>query len=134
MKTKITFFTILLVAVIGSSCASRRSATIAASSLIGTWELVPVEGSGTLSRKIINDTHFITTTYTRNGQVVRTTHGGTYTLNGNVYVENVEFSSRQGMANTTSIFVLEMRGDRKYISGTFADGRGALREVWRRVH
>ena len=138
MKTKITFFAILLVAVIGSSCASRRSANVTSNPLIGTWELVSARtvispDHPFLYKKMFNDTHFSVVTYTREGQVLRI-HGGTYTLNGDVYIENIEYSSIPGMPNTTSTFRLEIRGDRKYISGAIVDGRLPLNEVWRRVH
>ena len=137
MKTKIAFFATLLLTVICSSCAPQRSTNIVTNPLIGTWELVSAQvvvpsDSPILYLKKFNDTHFSVVTYTREGQVLRI-HGGTYILDGDVYIENIVYSSIPGMPNTTSTFQIEFREDRKYISGAFADGRIALSEVWRRV-
>ena len=115
----------------------------ASSKLNGTWVLISAQNGEmpeqilpdtfpVLFQKQFNDTHFCAVTYSKDGRVLRV-NGGTYTLNGNVYTENVTYSTIQSMANTQSIFTLEMKGDEMLISGIVSDGKLKLKEAWRKT-
>jgi cell division protein YceG involved in septum cleavage len=141
MKTKITFFAILISLVLFNSCAIHRTANIASNPLMGTWELVSFQyGTGALQifsdedpvirQKWFSKTRFITVTYAETGQIKRI-NGGTYTFDGNVYIENVQFSAPHSAPGQTK-FTIEFSGGEMQISGILSSG-GSLTEVWRKM-
>jgi uncharacterized protein (TIGR03067 family) len=105
--------------------------------LVGTWVLigtpgdvgpVPAEG-GRL--KTLTDTHWsITQTDPKNGVVVFH-HGGTYTLEGNQYVENIEFANAntKDLIGTSSRFTIKLEDDALTLIGI----GNPWREVWKRA-
>ncbi len=114
------------------SAGSQRS-----KDLVGTWILVGTSGDVGLAPaeggrlKSLTDTHWsITQTDPKNGLVIFH-HGGTYTLKGNDYVENVEFAN----ASTTNLigkafkFAIKVEGDTLTLTGI----GNPWREVWKRA-
>ena len=94
----------------------------------GDVGLAPAEG-GRL--KSLTDTHWsITQTDPKNGVVIFH-HGGTYTLKGNEYVENIEFAnlSTTNLIGKSSKFKINIEGDTLTLIG-----KGNPRnEVWKRA-
>lgn len=143
MKTKITILAILLLAIVYNSYATQQVNNENPTSLSGTWRLVQVGNQ--LQQQVIpddipirflkkfNDTHFTTITFSTDGQIGRI-NGGTYTLDGNVYIENIEYSVPDiNAVNTQAVFAIEFRGNDEFqMSGTLSNGL-SLVEVWRRV-
>lgn len=76
-------------------------------SLTGTWglkssrwgdrpEQTAPDASPVLKQKHFTGTHFCAVTYNESGTVMQVI-GGTYTLNGNVYLENIEYCGDKSM-------------------------------------
>jgi beta-lactamase regulating signal transducer with metallopeptidase domain len=109
----------------------------AVKNLVGTWVLIgnpenvglaPAEG-GRL--KSLTDTHWsITQTDPKNGQVTFH-HGGTYTAEGNQYVEHVEFANpnTKKLIGNVSKFDFKIEGDTLTLIGI----GNHWREVWKRA-
>jgi len=104
---------------------------------MGTWilvgkpgdlGLVPAEG-GRL--KSLTDTHWSMTQTDPKDGVVIFHHGGTYTLNGNDYVEHVEFAnpSTKDRIGKTSKFKIKIEGDTLTLTGI----GNPWNEVWKRA-
>ena len=99
--------------------------------IIGVWKNVsgeiPVE-----SIKIITKERFIWT-WTVDNKLVASV-SGTYTFDGETYIENIEFGT-ENMSNLfgkKSVFKIRFEGNKVYYSGTLAE-RAPLDEVWERM-
>lgn len=126
MKTKFFLFVLLF------CCAFSLSAQ---HPLIGTWQM---HQDGNRSIKIITPTHWVVfTDSTSEGQTyfIRS-HGGTYTLDGDKYVENIEVASWDGYGQEKTDFTFSVQDKKFYQKGTltFADGTVyPIDEVWQKV-
>jgi beta-lactamase regulating signal transducer with metallopeptidase domain len=106
--------------------------------LVGTWLLVGENGavsnpSGRLSRlKFITETHWTITQADKKTRVVIFHGGGTYTLDGNRYVEKVEFANEinsEGLGKK-AIFEIKLDGDILHLHGI--EGT-PWQEDWKRI-
>ncbi len=136
MKTKILTLTVFLFAV---TCVyAQKNSTM----LIGTWKLLSAKYGGEESivskdltyLKFYTKTHFCSVLYPEDG-LVRQTVGGTYYFSGNDCIENVEFVGDKHIPikNTKSTFQVDVKKNKLYIKGFFADGATPLEEVWERI-
>jgi hypothetical protein len=122
--------------------AGSAAASVAATSLVGTWELVStritrddnvvLEGGPPEFRalKILNNTHY--SVITRRGDQFLRAGAGRYTLSGNAYSETVDLASTSPFTpGAVYTFQIRLEGDTWTIDG----GAGPTRfhEVWRRV-
>ena len=105
--------------------------------LIGTWEFAgepgkvvgPKPGGPLIS--LTGTTHFAITEYDPATGKVVTHHGGTYTFDGNEYVETVRFGTpnRAPIINKSFKFKIKFEGDTFTQTGIDND----FKEVWKRV-
>jgi len=105
--------------------------------LVGTWILVGAPGDVGLAPaeggrlKSLTDTHWsVTQTDPKNGLVVFH-HGGTYTLKGDEYVENVEFANpaTTNLIGKAFKFTVKVEGDALTLIGI----GNPWKEVWKRA-
>jgi hypothetical protein len=110
--------------------------------LLGTWRMLSAKfdgetttlAEGQVKFKHVTPTHFFWFTHDGNGQVLRGA-GGVYSLQGNVYVETVEYgvgSVFGTIVGRTHTFTFRIEGDQWFHTGNRADGK-SIEEVWVRV-
>ena len=110
---------------------------IADTKLDGTWELVSGQPlpEGARDVKMIAGGHFMFAAYdTASGEPLYAA-GGTCRLDGDAYVEHVDFASGKiaaGLVGKAQAFTIEVEGDRFTQRGTLSNGKPLL-EVWQRV-
>ncbi len=89
-------------------------------SLEGTWRLVEMidnlaedtdvtDGEETIYLKHISPTHFTWISYDKVGDKLNGTGGGTYTLKGNIYTEDIKFFILQVLTKTVRPFHLLLK-------------------------
>lgn len=129
------------------AAAASAAKEAVASSVLGAWELKSFKygdvadfkkfGAGHRRIKLITAGHFVwvnhdTKTNTTDPEA-QSVAGGTYTLDGDQYVESVEYGDRQMapyFGKTT--LTLKIEGDQMQLSGSLANGL-KIAEVWQRV-
>ncbi|WP_425616502.1 hypothetical protein NA78x_000150 [Anatilimnocola sp. NA78] len=110
--------------------------------LIGTWKLKSVTRGGMTAEvpetitilKHITPTHFAGISYDKDGKFIRS-HGGTYSKQGEDYIETVEYTSNEGTADLIgkeSKFTWKLDGNKWLHRGSTAAGT-PINEVWVRV-
>ncbi len=134
----IAFFLLLA----GSDRAKADNSHPGKSELLGTWELVSTrygdakdftDYPGEPKRlKIINDTHFIWVEVT--GMKTTGSAGGHYTLDGDKYVETIEFAmpGMEPFVGKPQRFTVKVTGDKFFQSGELSTGF-KIEENWKRV-
>lgn len=115
-----------------------------ATTLVGTWELVsekwndareftapPAERK---SLKFITPTHFIWVWVDPKTKKISNSMGGTYKLEGDSYVETVEFAfgGMEAYVGKQQKFTAKLEGDKWTHSGVLSGGQ-KLEEIWRKV-
>lgn len=126
MKTKFFLFVFLF------CCALSLSAQ---NPLVGTWQM---NNNGTRSFKTITPTHFIVFTDSTSGEKTEfiRSHGGTYKLKGDKYVETIDIASWEDYGKEKTDFIVRVEGDKFYQKGTLTASDGtvlAIDEVWQKV-
>lgn len=118
MKTFLAFFLIFL-----SSCHSKKNdSKIPTNELIGTWKMVYgditeydsvkiKDLSKTEFFKIINNSHFAFFNQVKDKNDGFYGGGGTYTLQGNQYIETLDFIASKGIRGQSFSFTIEFKGD-----------------------
>ena len=111
--------------------------------LIGTWKQVSMKVSGVdnpipqtyTTYKHLTPSGFVWLSYDKiSGRIIRAA-GGTYTLNGNTYIETIEYgigSDYEIIKNSKPSFTANIDGDKWYHSGRLANGQ-TIDEIWERV-
>jgi len=106
-------------------------------SIVGVWKLVqsndkPVENYQQI--KIITETSFSWTRYYNDGSI-QSSAGGSYTLDGNTYTENLKTTSPEmkGFQDKKGIFTVEIKDNKLYQKG-FLNGNIPVNEVWEKVN
>jgi hypothetical protein len=103
----------------------------------GTWELISGQprAEGTRDIKMLAGGHFMFAAYdTRTGQPLYSA-GGTYELNGNSYVEHMDFASDKlpsDLIGHDQAFTIEADGDTFTQKGMLSNGK-PLMEMWKRI-
>jgi hypothetical protein len=103
--------------------------------LVGTWEM---KTDSTRSFKIITPTHWMVFVETMKGDSSKfaATHGGTYTLNGNKYIEHITIASWEGHEKAKTDYTVKVAGNKLYLKGplTLSDSSVIpLDEAWQKV-
>lgn len=136
MKRHLAAGVVLLVSVLALVGAEPETGAVNANRLQGTWEQI-YDGPRQLKQiKIINEDHFVWVTYDVLSKVAVATAGGTYTLDGDTYKEQIEFGrfgtpALQKLVGTEQTFKVEIDGDQLIQTGTLSDGT-KLRETMTR--
>ena len=105
--------------------------------LDGTWVLLSGQPlpEGVRDKKMLSGGHFMFAAYdTKTGNPLYAA-GGTYTLDGNSYVEHVDFASDKlpaELIGKSQSFTIELDGDTFTQAGTLSNGK-PLTEKWNRV-
>lgn len=104
--------------------------------LDGAWELVSGQElpKGTIDVKIISGGHFIFVAYDAESGKSLYTGGGTYTLQGNSYIEHIDFMSdavSAALVGKDQQFIVKLDGNTFTQTGTLSNGR-SLSEIWKR--
>jgi hypothetical protein len=104
--------------------------------LEGTWQLVSGQPlpEGARDMKILSDGHFMFAAYdTKSGKPLYAA-GGTYALDGDRYVEHMDFVSDKiaALVGKDQAFTVELAGDTFTQKGTLSNGK-PLEEKWKRV-
>jgi hypothetical protein len=104
--------------------------------LDGTWELVSGQPlpEGTRDIKMLSGGHFMFAVFdTQTGKPLYTA-GGTYTVDGNNYVEHMTFASDElaSLVGEDQKFDVELDGETFSQVGTLSNGK-PLMEKWRRI-
>jgi hypothetical protein len=107
------------------------------SALEGTWELVSGQPlpDGARDVKMLSGGHFMFAAYDAASGRPLYAAGGTYRLDGERYVEHVDFASDKiapGLVGREQAFTVERDGDTFTQRGTLSNGK-PLFEVWRRL-
>jgi len=103
----------------------------------GHWELVSGETlpSGWKEIKLIAGGHFIWVIYDAQKKKTAYTGGGTYKLDGDHYIEHLDFMTVPGadaLIDKDQPFTLKLGGNSLVITGTLSDGE-KLNETWKRA-
>jgi hypothetical protein len=117
--------------------ATAQAQSNLAKSLLGTWILVGEPGKvgkapaagGRL--KFFTGRHWTITSFDPETRVTIYHHGGTYTLNGDEYVETIEYANERNkqLIKQTFKFTIKVEGDTLTQIGI----NNAFNEVWKRV-
>jgi hypothetical protein len=103
--------------------------------LVGTWEcIVPEFENGYRHIKHITPTHFTWVTYHRETMTPVYIAGGTWSLEGDVYKERIEFAGEQheGLRGKEFRFTLKLEDDKWFHKATPGSDL-AVDEVWKRA-
>ncbi len=120
--------------------------------IVGLWKLVSyqygenqpevkVEDYTIAGLKIFTKTHFNVVSYQKKDLNVETVLGGTYSLQGNIYVENIEYDNMKitkkdldsNLPKSRSMYSISFKKNKMYISGVLFDEKAKIRETWEKV-
>jgi hypothetical protein len=101
--------------------------------LVGTWECISPElGNGYRHIKHVTPTHFTWVTYNRETMVPLYVAGGTWSLEGDIYTERIQFAgeAHEALRGKEYRFTLKLEGDRWFLKST-PGSELAVDEVWK---
>jgi hypothetical protein len=114
------------------------SVSAAPKSIVGTWELVSGEINGEPITgkhiKMISAHHFMWVIYDSKTQKTQGAGSGTYTLNGDSYIEHIEFfdvAGVEGMVGTDAKFTVKVDDDTLMQEGMA--GKTTIKEKYKRL-
>jgi hypothetical protein len=105
-----------------------------ADQIVGVWKFASIPEGGTFEiKKIITKGHFVCI-YTRDNVII-TSFGGTCSFDGETYIENIEFGTKnRNDIGRTGTFKIRFEGKKMYLSGQVSgNGRVPFSETWERV-
>jgi len=138
MNAKTILKSLLFIFIVLTGCSHENS-----SEIVGTWRLETYQyGNDTTMQqvnehsphlKLITPTNFTWVAYGDNG-LVTDMAGGSYTLEGDVYKERIDFG---GMVMLSYVghqhtFKMKIDGDKMFINGSLYTGE-VISEVWEKV-
>ena len=115
-----------------------------ATEIQGTWKLVSYNYSGdsimkpvqeNLERlKLITDSKFCWIHFLSDSHVTTNYAGGSYSLNGENYIENLEFGAigMKDYLGKSQKFTIKIENSKMHLSGVLSDGF-KIKEVWERI-
>lgn len=129
---------------VGATSNQKEKSQSETNPILGTWQLSLYKyGSGTSvfqeanpnegHIKLITDTYFTWVAFNKATQIIYSSAGGTYTLNGDNYTESIEFGL--GMDNylqKKATYTFKIEGDNLFITGNLAENL-MIEEVWKRI-
>jgi len=139
MKTKIALYLFLVIFGI-----TKLNAQSTSSEILGTWKLVSFkygEGEtknaddGIVRLKLITQDHFAFIHYLGKNNIVLESAGGTYTVNGEDYTENIEFGAftMKCFFDKKQLYKIKIENGRLYLSGVMSDNQ-KIEEVWEEIN
>lgn len=147
-KSSILILTIVTIAIATLTIGAGSGATFkpkkSSDSILGTWQLASYKYGTTQSGftdvskslphlKLITDTHFTWTTFDTYSHKVISSAGGTYTLEGNTYIESIDFGfGMDSYLGQKQTFTVKVEGNMFFMSGSLSDGY-KIEEIWQRV-
>lgn len=139
MKTKIALtFWFALLGVLNMNAQQKPS------DILGTWKLISFRyGEGEVQYppdsyvqmiKLITPTHFTWVHYKTKDQLVSSSAGGTYVLNGNDYTEKIIFgdSGMQSFFNKEQAYKIKITDGKLYLSGVMTNNL-KIEEIWEKI-
>jgi hypothetical protein len=121
-----------------------RTKAVVADQQVGTWRLVSFKYGDAIEftdfpkdhvkLKHVTPTHFVWILYSAEGKQVERTAGGTYTLAGHAYTEQLEYGLGEDvmpLVGQEQKFTCKFVGDKWYHSGALSSGL-KIEEVWQR--
>ena len=112
--------------------------------IMGTWQLDSYKyGTETNSFtsitadrphiKLITENRFLWVTYDAETRKILESAGGTYTLNGENYIESIDYGfNMEGYLGTKSNFKIKVEDGMFYLSGVLSSGY-KIEEIWQKV-
>jgi hypothetical protein len=144
MKSKSALFVALgLLCLVALGADNKSESGVNPTSLVGTWELVSVKYNDAKdftaptperkSLKFITPTHFLWV-WVNPKKRITNSMGGTYKLEGDSYVETVEFAfeGMEAYVGKQQKFAARLEGDKWIHSGVLSEGQ-KIEEIWKRV-
>ncbi len=127
----------MMVVVLAGAAAPQVDRYLVRNRIEGTWEHVFPNNPDLRQIKVINQTHFIWVTYHKPSRLPVAVAGGTYTLDGKTYKEQMEFGrfgipKLQEAVGHEQTFQVSIDGDTLILSGTMSTGN-YIQERWTRV-
>lgn len=137
MLSHVVLVTLSVVAVAAAAPKPMKRARVTPTAIVGAWELVwPARGEHRRQIKLITPTRFSWSTYDTQTHEISGSAGGTCTLVGDKYCEQLDFvfGGMEPFAGQVLCFRLEVHGDTLLQVGS-GDSRydESSREVWRRL-
>jgi hypothetical protein len=137
----LTLATIVILAFSNPGSGPRKEAT---NSIMGTWQLDSYKYGTTSSSftsitpdrphiKLITEDRFLWVTYDAATKKILESAGGAYTLNGENYIESIDYGyNMEGYLGTKSNFKIKVEDGMFYMSGVLSDGY-KIEEIWQKV-
>jgi len=112
--------------------------------IMGTWQLDSYKYGTTTNSftsitadrphiKLITENRFLWVTYDAESKKILESAGGTYTLNGENYIESIDYGfNMEGYLGTKSNFKIKVEDGMFYLSGVLSDGY-KIEEIWQKV-
>ena len=136
--------TVLLVMLLAYGVPSRARPKETGTKLEGTWTVLSIKygidkefssfpkDKGHI--KLLTPTHFMWVVYDVATKKVESSAGGTYSLDGNTYREQIDFASGEveALVGKPQIFTTKLDGDTWSLAGTLSNGL-KIEEVWKRI-
>jgi hypothetical protein len=135
------FLPLLVLLLMSFGKTGEKTSSVNRASIVGTWQMVSYNyGNGeqkvsedTKAIKLITPSHFIWVRYTTNNKTIYNSGGGTYVLDGDNYIENVEFGAKPMIPLLGKCtFIIKFNGDQMFSSGSLSDGM-KIEEVWKKL-
>jgi len=139
MNRKIVTGLLLLFLTITGMYAQQDSSCI-----MGTWKLISLKHNekeiklaqedSVLRLKFITQSSFVWIQYLKRNKIIRNSVGGTYTLKGTDYVENINFVG-VGLIESlgaSNAFKVKIVDNKMYLSGKLSTGM-IIDEIWQRT-
>ena len=138
MRTKIAISLFLVFLFVSCVDAPQKS-----SDILGAWKLISYKyGDGKLQFapdsvqkiKLITLTHFTWVHFMSKDQIVRSSAGGKYVLDGANYTESIDFGG-PGMTpyfNKRQVFKIKIENGKMYLSGNLSD-QLKIEETWEKL-
>lgn len=150
---KLTILLFFAISIFNFSCARRTTGVLPDAEnhpLVGTWILVSSNNSSpggeffrldktnTRQMKILNPTHFMFIQENINGDdyEFESAAGGRYELDGNTYIETLDFASWENYRNSYAVFTWRLEDGKWYHTGVLNQPDGEkflIEEIWERV-
>jgi hypothetical protein len=144
LRRKLIVFIPLIVILISSFSACGEVPSQKATEIQGTWKLVSYNyvGDTVLKKtedgverlKLITDSKFCWIHFISDSHVTTNSAGGSYSLDGENYIENLEFGAigMKDYLGKSQKFTIKIEDNKLYLSGALSDGL-KIKEVWERI-
>jgi hypothetical protein len=128
----------------GATSNKKAGASKKPNQIMGTWQLSLYKyGSGTTDFteaspnagriKLITDTHFTWVHFDKSTNIIHSSAGGTYSLEGNTYTESIDYGlAMDSYLGNKPVYNIKVEGDNLFLTGELVSGY-KIEEVWQRI-